>query len=320
MNRYTKAFLNVESYVAKHDEIERLYRSSVEIINFTTPDGLTLVAARLNVENAKDKLVIIPGRGEIPHKFAEFFYTLSELKISAVVIFARGQYLSSRILKDKNKCHIDKFENFSKDISFVLDELKIRDYKLLAFSLGGLISLDIIVNGKNKPSRAALISPYLWPHFKLRKSVLKAVITFFGTMPGLRTMYTPHGSTYKRVPFEENNHAHCKERYNYYHDYFALHPNYTIGGPTFHFVKECLKKQLQLKAAKFEFPIPVYCQSSGDDQVVSTPDAQEFFELHKNDPIKPRFEIVDGAWHDVINETDNYRTPMMANALKFLFG
>lgn len=36
------------------------------------------------------------------------------------------------------------------------------------------------------------------------------------------------------------------------------------------------------------------------------------------DKFKPRFEIIDNAYHDLINESDEFRIKSLANALEFL--
>ena len=320
MNKYSKAFLSTDELVQKKDFLEKYYLSHIENLSFTNDEGYTLTASRFIVDDPIDRIVIIPGRGEISHKYYEFLYTLGQLKIGALIVFARGQATSTRVLANRQKCHIFNFSDLSKDVCFILDKLNIKDYKLLTFSLGGLISLDIIKNFENKPSKAALVAPYLWPQFGNSKLLLKIFVKLLGSLPFTKTMYTPHGSEYKRVAFEENHHSHNQVRYDNYHDYFALHPNYTIGGPTFKFVKEAMDKQLELMNDKFEFDIPIYVQAAGEDKVVSISESQKFFLSHKDDKCPPKYEIIDKAYHDIINEDDEYRIRCLANALKFLIG
>lgn len=318
MDKISEFFLTTQQLKEKRPELEEFYKEKVQQLNFNCADGYTITAAKMDVPGAVDNLVIIPGRGEIGHKFAEFLYTLYNLKISAVILFARGQGESSRLLKNRQKCHIDRFENFARDDCFILDSLGIRDYKLLAFSLGGLISLDIIKNQANKPSRVALIAPYIWPKFFLSSTLLKIFVYSLGSFYPFSTIYTPHGTSYKRIEFATNHHSHCQERFEAYHDYYALHPELTIGGPTFKFVKEAMRKQIELFESDFEFTIPVYCQSAGEDKVVDTKAAFDFFKKHANDACAPEFEIIEGAFHDIINETDKFRIPTLSKALKFL--
>ncbi|MGN1281301.1 MAG: alpha/beta fold hydrolase [Succinivibrio sp.] len=318
MNKIADFFLTTEQLKEKRAELEEFFNKNVQKLSFKNSEGFTITAAKMDVPEASDTLVIIPGRGEIAHKFTEFLYTLYNLKISAVILFARGQGESTRLLKNRQKCHIDRFENIASDDCFMLDSLGIKNYKLLAFSLGGLVSLDIIKNQKNKPSRAALIAPYVWPKFFLPPKLLKILVYSLGSTYPFSTIYTPHGSSYKRIEFATNHHSHCQERFDAYHDYYAEHPELTIGGPTFQFVKEAMRKQIELFESDFDFTIPVYCQSAGLDKVVDTQAAENFFNRHRNDSCVPIFETIEGAFHDIINEADEFRIPSLSKALKFL--
>lgn len=80
-----------------------------------------------------------------------------------------------------------------------------------------------------------------------------------------------------------------------------------------------MRKQMEIIDSTFTFTIPVYCQSAGCDKVVSTAVAEHFFENHQGDPVPPKFEIIDNAYHDLINESDEFRIRSLSKALDFLF-
>lgn len=314
-----QAFLSCAEFVQNQAEIEDFYDKNVEFVKIPITKKTFATAHCLRVENPEDTLVIIPGRGEIGHKYAELFYSLSKLNIDVIVVFARGQGQSSRYIKNTHKCHVNYFSNFSKDILHALEVLGIRRYKLLAFSLGGLISLDIIKNFSKKPAKAALISPFLWPYFQMNRYLIMFLSYSVGSLPFLNTCYTPYGKEYRKVDFQNNHHSHCQERYEYYHEYYRTHPYLTIGSPTYGFVCECVKKQLELFNSDFEFKVPTYVQSSGDDKVVNTFMSEQFFKKHQDDRRAPVFEIIDNAYHDILNESDEYRVQSLVRALAFLF-
>lgn len=263
-------------------------------------------------------LVIIPGRAEIEHKYAELIYSLRELPLRILVPFVRGQGMSSPVIPGSHKCHIEDFNLYRQDIDFMLDELQVSDFVQMGFSMGGLISTDLAAHGRHKPQRLALMAPYLWPAYNLPAPILRAFVGFMGSMPGLKTMYTPHGSEYKRLPFEENIHSHSRLRYERYHDYYAQHPELALAGPSYSFVRQSLLKQSELYFSHFEFTMPVFCAAAACDKVVSAAHCQSFMESHQRDVIKPKFVRVAGAYHDILNEADEYRNPIMTRALNFL--
>ncbi len=300
-------------------DIEKFYETQILNHSFTHPSGLTLTAVELPGSLKKPALVIIPGRGEIAHKYAEFLYSLKDSNIRVVILFARAQGGSTRLLADEERCHIDDFANFRQDIDFLIKKLKIEKYNLMAFSLGCLISLDLILNSNVKPQKAALLAPYIYPFYPLPKFILGALIRILGALPISNIAYTPHGGKYKRIAFEENNHSHSKIRYNAYHDYYADHKNLTIGGPTWGFLRQTYIAQQKLLKGNFEFPIPIRVLCAGDDKVVDTKVAFEFFKKHSKDKYAPKVSIIKNAYHDLLIEADEYRLQSLNYAIKFLF-
>ena len=87
MNKYAKEFIDEKTLIKDKDKLEQFYIDNTEDLSFINNENLTLTATRLKVKDPVNSLVIIPGRGEIAHKFYEFFYTLYNLKIEAIVIF-----------------------------------------------------------------------------------------------------------------------------------------------------------------------------------------------------------------------------------------
>lgn len=306
-------FLNLKN------EIEDFYQRNVLIHRVKTQDGLTITACDLYPENIEHNLVIIPGRGETEHKYAELLYSMRDSRTRVCVLFARGQGLSDRLLDDPQKCHITRFSAFSSDITLLIEKLRIRDFCLLGFSMGGLIALDFIEQAKLPPSRAVLIAPYIWPCVKLGLTAMKFVGAV-GLLPFIREMYTPYGASYKRIPFEENYHSHCRERYEAYHDYYAEHPELLTGSPTYGFVSACTIRQLRLISSDRQLRSKVLFMPSGLDKVVSTPSTVDFYTRHRGDRLAPSLEVIGGAFHDVLNEADGIRNPSLTRALNFLFG
>lgn len=269
-----------------------------------------------------ETLVIVPGRAENEHKYAELLYNLKDSGLRIVVCFVRGQGQSSNVIYGSTKCHVEYFANYRHDLEAMLNYLNIgRNYKMLGFSLGGLISLDFCINGayQHKPQALGLISPFLGVNFPIPSTLLYYTISTLCLIRAFALSYTPHGREYKRVPFEDNYHSHSMVRYNIYHDYYAAHPQQAIAGPSFNFVKCCMRAQRKIAASNFKFDFPVMCLSSELDKVVKTPDAQQFFAAHASDPVPPVFEIIQGAYHDVLNESDEFRNPTLAKILDFLF-
>ncbi|MDD7021528.1 MAG: alpha/beta hydrolase [Aeromonadales bacterium] len=311
--------LTAREFVQKKQDIESFYSRSVRIQRIKAPDGVTITACEYRPGHCERTLAIIPGRGETEHKYAEFLYSMQGTMTRVCVLFARGQGLSDRLLRDPQKCHIRSIKSLSSDIRLLIEKLEIKDFGLMAFSMGGLVALDFISKAENPPARCALIAPYIWPCVKLSQAAMECVAAI-GCLPFVRALYTPYGAAYRRIPFDENYHSHCKERYEAYHDYYAAHPETLTGSPTFGFVSAATFRQLSLMASRRQLRSKVLFMPAGLDRVVSTPATVDFYTRHRGDALSPSLEVIGGAFHDVINESDGIRNPALLRALGYIFG
>lgn len=322
--------VGTEAHLADNQtQIDQFYKTALKLHKIQVNDRVFLSALELPyhdeyncVEDSSNTLIIIAGSAETEYKYAELLYHLSSMQMRVIVCFVRGQGQSSRLLFNSAKCHIEHFASYYCDIDDILTFLDVGpNYKLMGFSLGGLISLHSYFKGRfpHKPSAMALIAPFLGVNYPISSCCLYYLLAPLCKFHSFAISYTPQGKEYKRLAFEENHHSHSTLRYERYHDYYAQNPQQALASPTYNFVKECLKAQHKLTAHKFKFNIPVICLCAGDDHVVSTPAAKAYFEKHKQDPIAPVFKIIPHAYHDILNEADNYRNPALKRALNFLY-
>ena len=315
-------FLNTDALVSELSKIESFWENNVKTSYITDKNSLKIGVTYIEPQNPVHQLVIIPGRGETVHKYAEFLYCMDKSHIRTAVLSARGQGIADRLLSNRQKCHINNINEETSDIARLISLIGYKDYGLLAFSLGGLFAIDFILGNYsvNKPRRVALIAPFLWPRSSLNSMLLTAIAFIAGSIPILRETFTPYDQEYKRISFKDNYHSHCEIRYNLYHDYYLKHPEFTIGSPTWGFVKEVLLKQRQLAKIQTELPVPFFVQTAQNDMVVSSYATYSFFKKHCNDILRPIVRTIPKAYHDVLNETDNIRSPALNGALDFLFG
>ncbi len=303
---------------ALQQQIEDFYERELLRHKLERTPAISLSVLEYRPERFDKTLVIIPGRAEIEHKYAELIYSLRVLPLRILIPFVRGQGSSSRVIPGSQKCHIDDFNIYRQDIEFMLTSLQVTDFLLLGFSMGGLISTDLYVNGSLLPRRMALIAPYFWPAYNLPEPILRVFVGIMGSLPLFNKLYTPHGSEYQKITFEENYHSHSRLRYELYHDYYASHPQLALAGPSYCFVRQSLLKQTELFHRRFDFSIPVFCAAAGEDKVVSSAHCAAFMQAHAHDSCPPIFTRISKAFHDILNECDEYRNPVLSRALSFL--
>lgn len=311
-------WLSAIDFASKQDDIECFWNEKVKILTFDRGDGIKIRVALAEPELFHTTIVVIPGRGETAHKYAEFLYCTYKIGIKVAVLFARGQGIADRLLKNRQKCHIIDFNDETLDINYMINKLNLNNFGLLAFSLGGLFALDLVFSAKTLPRKVALIAPFLWPHTSLSPWLLKTIVHTLGSLPFIKDCFTPYGKEYKQVLFKDNYHSHCQIRYEAYHDYYQKHPELTIGSPTWGFVHQTLKKQQSLFKTTKELPVPMLIQTAQFDKVVSTKATNRFFSLHSSNHNQPIVLSLPSSYHDVLNENDEIRNTALNRALDFL--
>lgn len=317
-NLDTKSYVYDEAFEKAHEKEIETYFKSVENV-FVKHDLVNLSVLKSTKDNAKKTLVIIPGRAECEYKYAFLLYCLKDLPLNIYIFFVRGQGKSTAYYKDSKKCHIDRFKDYTDDINYLLSYFKITDYSLMAFSLGGLISLSLYKRYDNKPQKIALMAPYIWPYFPVPNFLLQSII-YTSVYLGLKESYTPHGKEYKFVEFKDNHHSHSEYRYNKYHAHYAKHPDEKPAGPSFNFVYECLKEQKALFKDPLNFDREIMCIVAMDDKVVDKDMCLKFFNKHANDSTKPFVICANKAYHDILNEKTSIQKTALNCALSFLIG
>ena len=320
-----------ESLAALAPQLDAFFENTLKHHRIHISDNLFLSAIELpaapgtpgtSLSDSSNTLVIIPGRAETEYKYTELLYNLKDSGLRVLVCFVRGQGQSSMVLYGSNKCHVERFLHYRQDVENILSYLDVGpNFKMMGFSLGGLISLEFCFNTrfKYKPQSLALMAPFLGINTPISPKVLYPILKVLCHIRSFAISYTPYGREYVRIPFEENFHSHSPERYNLYHDYYAANPSLALAGPTYKFVRCCLQAQLRLEKIKAKFDFPMLCISAGADSIVSTEAARAFCKRHEHDPVPPHFELIPHSYHDILNEADCYRNEALLKALNFLF-
>lgn len=299
--------------------IEAFYGEEVTCRHPRTPDGLTLsVFSMTPHQDSGRRLIIVPGRGECGHKYAELLYSLSRAGIGAGVCFVRGQGDSSPTLPGSRRSHVEDFSFYRSDLGLCLTALGAdAAWGMLGFSLGGLIALDYVMQGERLPRRLALIAPFLHPYLPCGDFPAVWLINF-GNMCR-KTALAATQTDYRSIPFASNHHTHCEVRYRLYHEYYARHSELAPGGVTYGFLCQAMRTQRRLARDPRPFPVPVHLQYALLDRVVSSRHAAAYYQAHCP-PGSPQPLALHGSFHDVLNERDDIRNPALSRALEFIFG
>ncbi len=269
-----------------------------------------------STDNEKGVIVISNGRRENVLKYKEVIYDLYKNGYSVYIIDHRGQGFSDRIYKpDKQMGHIDDFDFYVSDLKKYYDKfVKINQHKkifLLAHSMGATIGARYIEKFSNDFDAAVLSSPM----FGLKFPACELI----GLLTGDEPKYLFGETNYDNEDrsFSGNNLTHSKIRYEAMMNMFENNPSTKIGGPSYQWVYQSCKTFKIIFKELQKIEIPILLIQAGEDEVVKTSAQKKIvIELKKLGKDVRAFSI-NGAYHEILNEEDKYRTPLMKNILDF---
>ena len=282
--------------------------------HMATPDGSTI---RYGVWRSRGgvlrgTVVLLSGRNEFLEKYAE---TIDALGARGWDVFSfdwRGQGLSTRLLANRQKGHIENYEVYIDDLDRFLRQVvrprAARPVTGLAHSMGAHILLRYLARGTGIFSRVVLTSPMVdiyAGHFPvIFARVLSRVAVRFG---GARAYATGEGDY--RPPetkkFRNNRLTSDAERYMRPHRMIARNPDLAMGGVTYGWLRATFDSIDRMASPGFPELIstPMVMVSSGDDSVVPAAAQRAMCSALPD----CRFVSIPGARHELLMEQDHFR-------------
>jgi lysophospholipase len=263
----------------------------------------------------RGSVVLIHGRAEFIEKYA--MEVVGELLGKGFAVYAldvRGQGLSSRMLPDRDKGHIDDFSTYVADLKLFLETIVApqapRPLLLLSHSAGGNIALRFLGDEGCGPfAAAAFCSPMTGlPQAWLARTIL--AIT--RPLPALDMRYAPTTGPCdpQKPPFAANNLTHDERRYGFTRQWFEADPRLRLGGPTIGWVRQAYRSFDVLDSPGYleRIALPVLIVSAAEDTVVD-------IATHKRAVARiagAEHAAVEGARHEILMETDARRAQFWA--------
>ncbi|MGJ5620468.1 alpha/beta fold hydrolase [Sulfitobacter sp. MF3-043] len=286
-----------------------------------TSDNKRIRVGHWPLKGAKGTVLLFPGRTEYIEKYGLAATDLAARGLGTIAIDWRGQGLADRLLDDPRIGHVDAFSDYQKDVAAMLRaarELGLpRPFFLLAHSMGGCIGLRAVMEGL--PVQAAAFTGPMWgiriaPHLRLMAAVLSHTLPRLG-----RGHLMPPGSKPEPYvlaePFEDNMLTTDAEMYDMMRDQLAAHPELSLGGPSFVWLREALAETTHL-AQRAAPNLPCVTWLGSNERIVDVPRIHARMDSWKGG----RLEIVEGGEHEVLMETETLRTPVFDGLEKLFFG
>lgn len=269
--------------------------------------GLRLRAALFPAEDARGTVVLSSGRTEFIEKYYEVIGELLARGFTVLTHDWRGQGLSGRLLPDRLKGHAAGFDDFVTDLGLVLAHYEGRlpgPRIAVAHSMGGCLTAQALAKGVGGFSGAVLSAPMLglkaersWP-----TRLLVSAMAGLGAAGGysLGGAYDPFATT-----FEADKLTHDRARYDRTRALMLAERDLALGAVTWGWVASAFQAVGWLRSAPevARIAVPVTIVGAGEERLVDNAGQR----LVAGRIPGARFVEADGAYHEILMETDALR-------------
>lgn len=286
-----------------------------------TSDGKRVRIAHWPAEGARGTVLLFPGRTEYIEKYGVTAAEFAKRGLAVITIDWRGQGLADRMLPDRRIGYVDVFSDYQKDVAAMMRAARglqlPRPFFLLAHSMGGCIGLRAVMEGLSV--QAAAFTAPMWgiriaPHLRPIATVLSHLMPKIGQGHRL-----PMGTTLNPyvadAPFDDNMLTTDEEMYDMMRDQLIAHPDLSLGGPSYVWLREALAetKHLSLRAAP---SLPCITFLGSNERIVHIGRIKERMENWKNGQL----QMVQGAEHEILMETPALRDAAIDDIARLFLG
>ena len=330
-----KEFFSQEPTFKEHikNVVEKWWQQ-ISLGEFTGVHNIRINYAFFYQEENQRDLVISPGRCESFLKYKELCYDFSQQGYNIYILDHRGQGTSQRILSNKHKGYVQKFDHYAQDLYTFIDTVVISNKSsnlstkppyLLAHSMGGAIALRMLELYPNSIQAALLSSPMLainsgnippWLAKYLTKSA-----QYINKLIGKEPWYFLGQKDYQAILFSNNNLMQSEIRYQHFIELYQTQPEIQLGGVTIHWLNEAIKAKGAIFKSIRNIKTPIRILQAGNDTIVDN-NAQIAFckRLHQlNNQYCPDSQplVINNARHELLFEQDQYRNEALNYCLEW---
>jgi len=289
----------------------------VEVGSFAGLRGLEIVYGIRPVAGAAGNVVIVNGRNESFVKYREVIERLAGAGFSVYTYDHRGQGFSGRPLADREKGHVEHFDDYVADLdTFLTRVVKAPPGRcfFLTHSMGGTVALRFVQLHPGRVSRIAMVAPMLgistapWPAYLVPPLLALLDLLGFGRS------YIIGGGAWQPEPWAADNVLTSdREKYEFYQRLECEHPRLRLGAPTNNWVRESLKAISAIMSGAARIEVPILMFQAGSDRVVDNAAQVRFSRWAP----ACRLVVVPGARHEILMEKPDLRWSVMRQIVEF---
>jgi len=281
-------------------------------------DGIRLRYARWKptVRRTLGTVCLFQGRAEAVEKYYEVVGDLRRRGFAVATFDWRGQGISDRPLRNRDKGHIDGFEEYDRDFDAFVQQVALPDcpppHFALAHSTGALVCLRAVREGRMRFTRMVLSSPLLGLAARRPSQRLVYATAAMITAIGLGELDLPQSRSRAivRTHFESNPLTSDPDRFARTVETFKQNPQLGIGAPTWGWLYAACKAMAEASEVNFapSIGVPILMLVGMRDPIVSVSAIEAFVEELRAGALS----IVPGGLHELMMERDSLREQFWA--------
>lgn len=280
------------------------------------PDGALIRVMTWGAERAKapcrGTVVLAGGRTEFIEKYFEVIQHLLDRGFAVATFDWRGQGLSTRMLEDPRKGHIDQFATFDADFAAFLHEIVLpvmpKPYIGLGHSMGGNLMFRAAHNHGDQFAGIVLSAPMLGINLgsPLMEKITRGLVRVLSAL-GLQNGYAPGTgpAAADEEPFEQNVVTSDRERYGRQQRVVAKAPSIGLGGPTIGWVAASFAAIEEMNAPDYlaRISLPLLAIEASADKLVKN----EAVSALVSRLARGKVISIPGSQHEILMEQEEYR-------------
>ncbi len=318
-----QAYALPESDFATNFETQALplvERSKVQF--FRAGDGTKIAYRSLPPASGtpgRGTVVFVHGYSESMLKHAEILLDLTRAGYHVFALDLRGMGESQRLVNERHIGHVERFEDYVRDLrQFVADIVvpaSSRPLFLLAHSMGGMVSAEMLAAGPSPFTAVAYSAPMFGIKTRGFPPWLVNTVIGFNVWRGKGSDYRPGGSNPdpSREDGSKSTVTHSVARANATNALYKKRPDLVIGGQSNRWMAEAIAATNRAARLARKISVPIKIFQAGEDNTVTAEGQEEFCQAAPHCELR----VVAGARHEILQEIDSLRTPVISEILNF---
>ncbi len=290
-----------------------------------TLDGFKIRHAvyRTAVSPCKGSVLLLQGRNECIEKYAETAGDFLARGFDVVTFDWRGQGGSTRFYSNSRRGHIDSYDQYAGDLDQIFSEVALPEcrapFYIMAHSTGALVALYTAPQLHNRIQRMVLCSPFLGLGEGPIDASQAMLLSNFFSFIGLGNMHMGGSKNgIAAMPFELNRLTTDPVRYARNREILDPANGLGLGSATAGWLAASMKAVEHVLNTEHmaQIHIPILMINAGADRVVSTAAIEDYAGRIRSGAVI----TIDGARHELMQESNRYREQLLAAFDAFIPG